>query len=220
VFRSFALGEKELEEGVGPDSRLRSPFYHILLKHRRYLLSCETEEEAGEDRGFHLRFEGPVICRRVYEAGLRDPVIGSESPRVIRLPCILPEKGGNLWVIAPGTSAAFFFFGGREGPAARYTDAVFGFIAGRAPGAERDGNDIMINGRKAGGADVFFNPAHGTIAVALGLNYDAAGLKKYEAALESYPRKYAGLSGFRELGMGEEDFCLMVEGIYGEAKCL
>jgi hypothetical protein len=220
VFRERAVGEKEAGELFSEEGRFESDLYRALRKHRRFLFCCETDRDIAANEGWLFRFEARGVCRRVYCRDTREAIIEDASRRVLRLPCLSQEKENEVWLIAPGTAALFFFFHGKRGDAAYYTGEIINFVLGRVPGLSAGRNDFLLDGKKAGGVDVHVNGHHRTLSVTAGLSYDAGGLARYAGAFDFSGKGYDGFAGFKDCGFSEGGFSGLIRGLYRSVLCL
>jgi hypothetical protein len=219
VYKVIDIGDAVIRHAFTPVMNMECELIQVILKHRRFTYRCETPEETKESRGWHLKFNENIIGHRIYEAGARLPMIEDSGRRIFRLPCLAPEKQHEIWLITPGADALFFFFGGGASEAWKIDECFIDVIC-RFPCVTLDGNDLLINGGKAGGFDTAYNADTRTRTVTAGITYDATAGRRYEKTFDFSKKKYTRLAGFNETGISRAEFDDTIAELYERLKCL
>ena len=227
MYKEIRLGEREAEHFFTPGENVHNELFKVILKHRRFIYGCPAPEEMRTSEGWYFKFDNTMkrstVCHRIYEMDSQKPVIEDYERRVVRLPCVRKDKQHEVWLIAPGGAALFFFYGGKSESFEYYREKTHECLSGafrETPGVTAAGNDVLISGGKALGTDIFYNAEYRTLLLTAGVTYNAAAVKEYACSFDYSQKKYSTLSGFKDTGLSAADFGSKIKDFYEAVKCL
>jgi hypothetical protein len=170
----------------------------------RFVCGLEKEEERFNEMAYIAESAAPVVMERYAP----DKVASRGNVYLITN----TEKNGSRIIFTPGVLAFVMFIKNKiadDKAAAEATSAFIDYFTSGIKGAYRDGNDLLICGKKAMGMSVIFNGDMAMVRFVMTLRAEAVNAFFSERDFDGY--KYKGVTGVcDETSIGEGDARAMV----------
>jgi hypothetical protein len=204
------------------DAEPGTPIHEYMLRHRRHVWKCETEQERKEDAAYYLKFNLVGALHKVSEKTAN--IVECAERNIVIDPCVIPSKEHDVWALNPGTVVLSLFMANilfSIDDLSAFSDNVCAFLESRIPNSYRSGNDILINGKKCCGVDVLYAVSHKTLSVRFGITFAAAEYKWLYDTFDFSTKKYNGITGLKdEAGMDEDDLERFIVDLAAEVRRL
>jgi hypothetical protein len=179
----------------------------ITIRMSRFVCNLEAEQERLTEKAYIVETKIPIVFSRYTP----DKVTSEKNVYLITK----NEKNGSRVFITPGVMAfAMFIRKQLEENSAKEAQVFFqDYFVKQIKGAYRDGNDILIDGKKILGMTVVYNNLDGMAMIRFVLTLKSKSIKDLTVDEDFIDRKYKGITGVcDETGMSEETIRAMVYG--------
>ena len=179
----------------------------ITTRMSRFACNLDTEQERLAEKAYIVETKTPIVFSRYTP----DKVASQKNVYLITK----QEKNGSRIFLAPGVMALVLLMRKRiDQNSAKEAQLFFqNYFAKKITGACIDGNDLMINGKKAMGMTVMYNEQSGMAMIRFMLTLKAESVRTMTGAGDFADRKYKAIAGVcDETGMSEDAIRTLVNG--------
>jgi hypothetical protein len=179
----------------------------VTTRMSRFVCNLETDHERFTEKAYIVETKIPIAFSR----HTPDKVTAEKNVYLITR----MEKNGSRVFLAPGVIAVIIFMRKRldQNSAIKAQDFFLNYFSKQIKGACIDGNDLLINGKKAMGMTVMFNELNGTAIIRFMLTIKSESVRGMTNDEDFADRKYKTITGVcDETGMSEDTIRTMVNG--------